>query len=248
MLTSFIYKRGKLNSADYLFLNMSEKIVELSQVVDEITHEHYEKALTILQEINQKYPNNPDILYYLGVVNNELGKYDEAIGFFKAHTDLNPNSAGGYAGLGFAYFQKEDWNSALQFYERAKDLSPTVDTLFYLAEIFFELHQYEKSISYYNVILTEKYGNIMAADEQILLGLAKNFLGLEKPKQALGMLEICEKYHIKTPLFYRLKGIALVLLEKFKEAIPIFESYLKQEPDAEDIKELLEKARKSLSQ
>ncbi len=222
---------------------MSEKIIELSQVLDEITHENFEKAHSILQELNQKYPKNPDILYYLGVVNNELGNFDQAIEYFRAHTELNPDSAGGYAGLGFAFFQKEDWNTALQYYERAKDLSPTVDTLFYLAEILFELEQYEKSISYYNVILTEKYGNIMSADEQILLGLAKNFIGLEKPKQALAMLEICEKYNIKTPLFYRLKGISLVLLERFKEAVPVLENYLKVDPNADDINALLEKAK-----
>ena len=222
---------------------MSEKILELSHVLDEIKNENYEKALEILQEINSKHPKNPDILYYMGVVNNEMGHYDEAIGFFKEHIELKPESSGGLAGLGFAYFQKEDWNSALQYYERAKDLSSTVDTLFYLAEIYFELGQYERSISYYNVILTEKYGNIMAADEKILLGLAKNFIALEKPKQALAMLDICEKYNIKNPLYYRLKGLSLIMMERWEEAISILDSYLKIQPDADDIKELLTKAR-----
>lgn len=225
---------------------MSEKLIELSGALAAISNSDFQTAITKLAELKTRFPDNHDIDYYLGVSYNHSDQFDEAIASFTIYLKAKPDAAGGHAGMGFAYFQKENFEKALECYERAKDLSPDVETLFYLAEIYFELGQYDTSISYYNVILTEKYGNIMNADESLLLGLAKNFIGLEKPKQALAMLEICEKYDIKSPLYLRLRGVALFMDQKWKEAMIYLESYLRVDPDAQEIKDLLTQAKKQL--
>lgn len=95
--------------------------------------------------------------------------------------------------LGFTYYSSEKYDEAIEQFLYTNELSPSENSLFYLAEIYFYRCKYSKALKYYlkSLEISEKFlhdfENILFAIDKIS---DKNFA-----------TEICEKFHEKTKKF-----------------------------------------------
>lgn len=86
------------------------------------------EAIDILKGLNEKYPGRNISklgLYYAGIINYEIEKYDESIENLKAFTqtgldDENINDSA-YLTLGLASFNKESWDEAIDYFAKVDD-------------------------------------------------------------------------------------------------------------------------------
>jgi len=102
---------------------------------------------TNIQILESAYFNN-------GNSYNQIGKYQEAINFYKKAIELNPTNDFIYFNLGFMYESVNSLGEALLSYQKAIDLSNiNVEYYYQKANVLFKLEQYEQADEVYNIIL-----------------------------------------------------------------------------------------------
>lgn len=93
----------------------------------------YREAIEAYKQAIKIRPDLAEIYINLGFAYNGLGMYEDAIEASKKAISLNPDSVEAHYNLGFAYFHADDRGSALEEYERLKDLnSKYADELYIL--------------------------------------------------------------------------------------------------------------------
>jgi tetratricopeptide (TPR) repeat protein len=105
-----------------LFMGGRDGNVAYQAAVAEINQEHYETAITILQEAANDVGPHPDILTYLGFANRHLGRYDQALKYYTEALAINPAHKGAHEYLGEMYIEMGDM-------EKAKAQLATLDSL-----------------------------------------------------------------------------------------------------------------------
>jgi len=84
----------------------------------------YQEAVIILRSMREKQPNDPEVLYNLGMALSDLGKLDEAIDCLEHLTKVQPHKANGFVALGVAYARDERTESSLEPLRTACRLEP----------------------------------------------------------------------------------------------------------------------------
>lgn len=136
---------------------LNKGIIQEFKGVYDIALEHYQKALSIAEQVSNKqiFAN---ALNSLGIVNKELGNYEEAEKYLKlaleeAIKEKNANNqAVIYNNLGIVYDLKNDAQNAIKNYEKAleinKNLRNTIAVAYTehnMAVIFSTLEQFQKA-------------------------------------------------------------------------------------------------------
>lgn len=101
------------------------------------------EALKYINDANKLSPDNYAIKYNLGMLYKKFKKYDEAISFFKESIKLNSKFKEGLNILADIYYNKKDYQTSANYYQRSADLDKTKNNLFALnrlAEILFKLY------------------------------------------------------------------------------------------------------------
>ncbi len=75
-----------------------------------------------LQAALEKNPDDPESHWRLGVYHQELGRVDEAIGYYSKTLDLNPEHFGAYFNLALAYDKKKEGEGAVINMKKAEQL------------------------------------------------------------------------------------------------------------------------------
>ncbi|WP_334059003.1 tetratricopeptide repeat protein [Polaribacter sp. P097] len=145
-----------------LLLNEAQLYIQLKDM---------EKFGTLMQEAIQLDPNNPTLFFNLGVVNQNEGKKEEAIGYYKKAIELDPEYGDAYMNLAVAILsgeqaivdemnenlsnfkkydelqgkQKELYKEALPFLEKADSIKRSEDTVKSLLNIYDILRMEEKA-------------------------------------------------------------------------------------------------------
>ena len=118
-----------------------------------------------LEQAYLKAPDDPDVLYELGLGFYGANRKDEAEKIFRRMVILNPESAKGYATLGVISWNRGDFEDAFQLFSRALDLdSSDPDTLVNLGLISEQLGELELAISLFQsyLVLCPRDGDIQA--------------------------------------------------------------------------------------
>lgn len=88
---------------------------------------HPQKALSILNAIDDLYPERYDTAFYTGHAHEQLGDYAEALKWYDQSFTLNPapeEVASIYCHRGVCYKELEDFTKAIEELERARDSNP----------------------------------------------------------------------------------------------------------------------------
>ena len=117
--------------------------------------QRYESAAEVLEQANTKQPNSPQILNALGTAYKELSKAKEAELAFKQAIAVQPNYVKALNNLGGLFRTQHRQREAVGVLEKAIVAAPrVVEPRFILANIFYELGQFEKADEQYRTILS----------------------------------------------------------------------------------------------
>lgn len=77
-----------------------------------VKNKRYRKAISILEGIIRRNPNNVDALNYLGYSHRQLGEYDKSLVYYQTALSKNPNHRGANEYLGQLYLRLGKVNQA----------------------------------------------------------------------------------------------------------------------------------------
>lgn len=97
---------------------------KFKQAMDLLSRGRLDEAKKILAKMEKQQPNNPDILYNLGMIHSEHGEYDLAIDKLHKCINIAPNHVNARVALGLAYFRDGDPNKAEFHYLEALQKDP----------------------------------------------------------------------------------------------------------------------------
>jgi predicted O-linked N-acetylglucosamine transferase (SPINDLY family) len=126
-----------------------------------------EQAANICEEILEIYPNNFEVLHFLGIINYQLGNYDFAIQYIKKALQFNPKNADAYYNLGNVFVEKGHLDEAIDCYQKALQYNPNLAEAYNnLGNALQEKGQLDEAINCYqkalrvNPHLVDAYNNL----------------------------------------------------------------------------------------
>ena len=135
----------------------------------------WDEALRYAQIANKKLPNHSAILGNLGRILIALKKTDEAKNIFTTIIKHSPKAVDGYNGMGAAFLLEYDIEPAIQYLEKANQISPThASTLGNLGVAYKTIGKYEDARNKFEAAIqnepknTEHHWNLALLD--LLLG------------------------------------------------------------------------------
>lgn len=127
---------------------------------------NYEKAEEYFAKALQLNGDRAEYYIDYGMALIQLGKYEEAISNFdrvildKDSTIVRKNNKKAYRAKGIAYFKKHDYSTAIQFFDKALDISElsslNLDILYYKADSQVKAGLFDKAIDTYSTIIKNK--------------------------------------------------------------------------------------------
>ncbi|MBC7350286.1 MAG: tetratricopeptide repeat protein [Candidatus Aminicenantes bacterium] len=134
---------------------------ELKQAVEEVMQKiqrnELESALSQLQELAERFPEDSNVHYLLGVTLGRMHRYEEAIPELTRVTEMAPEFAPAYQQLGFCYQNLKNMEKALENYKKSAELDPANSTnLYNLGLILFEMDKVDEALSYLEKALAAK--------------------------------------------------------------------------------------------
>ena len=98
--------------------------------------------------------NSVEALNNLGILFNQLAKYNQSITCYEKAVKINPDYVPAYNNLGFAFNKLGKYKNAINCYEKALQIKPNdADALYNLANTFKELGEFKKAINFYENVL-----------------------------------------------------------------------------------------------
>lgn len=82
------------------------------------------EALPMLESLAERFPDDVDVRYNLGIALSELGRFDEAVSQLKAAVSLEPNHSRAWTGIGVAQARLHRTTEALEALNRAVAADP----------------------------------------------------------------------------------------------------------------------------
>jgi len=188
---------------------------------------NFKQAESLYKNILEKQPDNPDILYMIGLLFCQLANYDSAIQYIRKALQFGPaDIAGAYCNLGIALQGKGLLDEAISYYQKALQFKPS------FAEAYCNLGYalqgkgfLDEAITYYQKAL------------QFKPSFAEAYCNLGYALQKKGLLDESINYSRKAvelnPNFasaYCNLGLALKGKEQFDEAILCYRKAIELNP------------------
>jgi protein O-GlcNAc transferase len=106
----------------------------MEQIESLIGNAEYSRARDLLAQLVESQPDQPYFAWRLGsVLGDYLGRWAESIPFFRLAIDRDPRCASAWAGLGLAYVELGEWQSAVRALRERLALKETPSTYILLA-------------------------------------------------------------------------------------------------------------------
>jgi tetratricopeptide (TPR) repeat protein len=198
------YKKAakSLRRAVYLSPKNEENYLKLALTYH--TMREYDKAIEAYKEALKLNPNNPDTYNSIGSLYKNLEKYDlserylqDALSF---HT-YRDRFRFVYLELGFVYFQKKDYNKALEMYNKAFQYgigeSPNyADAFLVLGNVYVELGDLNSAVTNFNkgVAIGLKIGESYQNIGYLYNDLGTSYKSMKKFKEAVANFNLALKY------------------------------------------------------
>ena len=116
------------SSSSFLNGPSSEVILEMHQA----NHEDWDGATEEkLRAWLTTHPDDPEVLFTLGLVSKRQGRYSEAEEFYQRAVQKNPQFSEAFSNLGNVYLATRQTDLAIASYQKAIDLSPNRGAFYY---------------------------------------------------------------------------------------------------------------------
>ena len=143
--------------------NIQSKLIE---AINFHSNKHFEKAERIYKQLNELSPKNYDVLRHLGILNQDLGRLEEAYNFFQKAIKVKPDGFEALNNLGTIHVLNKNQNLALKCFEKSISINPNyVPSINNLAGLYHRLHNSEESLKYSSRALTLQPNNPLALNQ-----------------------------------------------------------------------------------
>lgn len=223
----------------------------------DVVLEKYDEAIEILEEFSKRYPDSPDILYYLAEVYKKKGDRKKALAVANESLKLNPNFIPALLLCANINFDERELQSSTEYFWRILDLQPDnilgregIEKLSSLTVISPTLEEFDKKIKEGIKLLEDKMFEEAVKKFEILREMRPNntltafYLGiayaeLDRKDDALKMF-----YSIPPESSLYADAVvrrALILMDKkrFSEAVTALEPIVFAYPHNKDLRLLL---------
>lgn len=188
--------------------------------------QQYEDAIAVFEELQQKFPEDANIINNLGVAYFHHQQIDKAVDCYKMALTIDPSLKDVYINLGFALYSLND-PEAIPFLEMAKHAFPeNPEVLNTLAKALYKDTQIHKAIEEY-----ENAKQLSPQDADLKANLAKAYLDLDRLDDALHEINEAITLHPNNFRLYYLLGEIYLLEERIDDAIEAFKTCLLKNPN-----------------
>ncbi len=199
----------------------------------------YEEAIVAFKKAAEINPKEPIYLDNLAKLYLSLGKYDELIPYYKKLIEINPSDADYHNNLGAVYKRKKQPEDALQSFQKAVTLKPDNPVYTHnLASEFADLGKLSEAkdmLQAFNKTYPDhNYGNMRL----LLANLYSQEADWEK---VVSECERAIKTDDKSPVAYRMLGLAYYNLHQYELAKETLNKLLVLDPTDQGAKDLIAK-------
>ena len=106
-------------------------------------------ALNTMEKFLKINNNEPRILGLLASIYLRISRLDDAHNMFEKLIKMFPDDSDNYYNLGVVYFQKKEFDEALDYFLNAIEIDENLDSYLYTAVIYRELGEKEKALQYF---------------------------------------------------------------------------------------------------
>ncbi|MDP8263539.1 MAG: tetratricopeptide repeat protein [Candidatus Ancaeobacter aquaticus] len=152
--------------------------------------------------------------YYLGVISIMRDEYDQAIDYLIRLTEYNYFYKGVHYCLGIAYKKKNDFQKALQEFDRSIKNYPTAKAYFNIGVIHSQRHEYDQAVYAFKKSLSLDRNNVYSR-----YNLANIYESQGKYRDALTEYNKVLRKRPKYISAYYRKGRALMAMKRYNEAV-----------------------------
>lgn len=193
---------------------------------------------TLKQSVYNALTTDPQFMnefVHEGIQHMEQGRFQEAAEQFQKAINLNPNNLDARFRLGFVLISQKKYAEAVEIFEGLIMADPqNINAFFMLGMAYSELRAYYPCISNLQHALRLAPGFVEAR-----LTLADAYHNQGKYLISMRELNALESYIPDEDTTYLHRGMILMELERFDEAIPYFEKVIELKPNVIEAYELL---------
>jgi Flp pilus assembly protein TadD len=156
-----------------------------------------EEAEKALAQAMKLAPNNPEVLYVLGVLNLKKREWSKAQGVLEKATQMDPNSARALAALGMALCNQGKYAEAIPPLEKAVQLNPASDweTHWSLGESYYHTERFDEALKLSQQAQAESNGQVPQVD----LLVARTLVAVGRYEDSANILRALIKSHSDGP-------------------------------------------------
>ena len=111
---------------------------------------NYKKALKVFLTTTEKFPDDPDIPYYIGLTYLQLKNNKKAAVFFKKCVEMQPEHINARFQLGAALIKQGSYDEAVKHLEIVRETGPEREDLGYLTGFaYYKLGEYKKALTHF---------------------------------------------------------------------------------------------------
>ncbi len=130
-------------------LNQMDDMVQYENGYEAILSGKPHEGLTILMELEKKYENWWNLLFFIGLAHRQLGIFHEAVKYFNRVLDISKNQIDTLVELGLSYAGLGEIQKAIKTFHMAIEIDKNnSEILCNLAMLYFELGNIEKAQEY----------------------------------------------------------------------------------------------------
>jgi protein O-mannosyl-transferase len=178
----------------------------------------YKQAEDLYRKSIEKFSDNPEFHFNLGMTLQKTGRMDEAMESFDRAAEIKPDYALAYHGMGQILFYKKDYKGAIREYDKALELNAGLAEIHNdMGNVFFEKNDFDKAKEYYT--------SALELNDQIYEAFFNQCVILEKKgslQKAIKCYENCMEKFKNHPESMNNAGSLLIKLERFEEAEKYF--------------------------
>jgi Flp pilus assembly protein TadD len=169
----------------------------LDKGIQALRDDRVNEAEKALNEALKLAPNNPEVLYVLGVLDLKKREWAKAQSVLEKATQLEPNSARSLAALGMALCNQEKYAEAIPPLEKAVQLVPASDweTHWSLAESYYHSERFDEALKVSQQAQAESNGQAPQVD----LLVAKSLVAVGRYEDSASVLRELIKNHSDSP-------------------------------------------------
>jgi len=219
---------GALRTAEQVLsfdkTNINARLIESAALMGE---KRFADSRTLLDEMLKAYPNSPDVLYQMGLVNLADRKFKEAEEAFRRSYQLNPANSRGLMGVVETYMAQNKPDQAIAMLQAEADKSPhRVDYRLALATAAVLSGKFDMAVNQYQLVLNA-LGNDAKGRADVYLRLGETYRRKGDLTNAVTALEQAKKILPENAVVLSTLALALDGSGRKNEAQQAYEAAIK---------------------